>query len=83
MCECVALSLSLCLSLSMSLSYGCFIFLRFDGSETLIKINISRVSLRPTNVLCLLLLFFSLGLGFPIHPLGCLELEAFVFPHVT
>ena len=38
-------SLSFSLSLSLSNNYfnGCFVFLSFDGSETLIRININRV----------------------------------------
>ena len=39
MCTCVALSLSL----SLSLSCKHLVFLSFDGSETLMKININRV----------------------------------------
>ena len=57
MCAYVALSpsvflsvyLSVCLSLSLSVFGGCFVFLRFGGSETLIKINIIGFSLRLTN----------------------------------
>ena len=57
MCEYVALSpsvslsvyLSVCLSLSLCVFGGCFVFLRFGGSETLIKINIIGFSLRLTN----------------------------------
>ena len=54
----------------------CFlVFLSFDGSETLIKINIIGFTLHPTNR-------FPPPppphyTGFPIHPQRCLELEAF------
>ena len=47
-CMCASLSLSLSLSLSVSLSFVVVVFLSFDGSETLIKINIIGFALHPT-----------------------------------
>ena len=56
----------------MRLSLSLFIFLSFDGSETLMKNNI--IGFAPHR-----LMDFPPGYsGFPIHPLGCLELEAFL-----
>ena len=50
-----------CSSLSLSLfRFDFFVFLSFDGSETLVKINIIRFPLHPTNAL----LFFPLVLQF-------------------
>ena len=50
-----------------------FVFLSFDGSETLIKIDIIGFTLHPTNGSPPPPVYA----GFPIHPQGCLELEAF------
>ena len=50
---CASLSLSLSLSLLINfclLIFVCFVFVSFDGSETLIKINITGFALHPTNV---------------------------------
>ena len=68
-------SLSVCLFLCfLYFLYGGFVFLSFDSSETLINLTSVGFCLRLTNG------FFPPGYsGFPVHPLGCLELETFLF----
>ena len=73
MCACVAslssfFSPSFCVVVLFSWSFD-----QIDGSETLIKINIIGFSLHLTYRF-----FPPVCSCFPIHSLGCLELEAFV-----